>query len=106
MKESLNDGESIVCVPGPGWVRVRVPGFSTNSVSEMVDETYSAWRTWSPATGRTAAAASRAADATPDHRLFAYSEEAHGFWTALSWERFDHPEGEQFHRPLFIQSSR
>lgn len=39
----------------------------------------------------------------PDRRLFAYSEEAHGFWASLGWERFDHPEGEQFHRPLFIQ---
>lgn len=39
----------------------------------------------------------------PDRRLFAYSEEAHGFWASLGWERFDHPEGEQFRRPLFIQ---
>lgn len=39
----------------------------------------------------------------PDRRLFAYSEEAHEFWASLGWERFDHPEGEQFHRPLFIQ---
>lgn len=39
----------------------------------------------------------------PDRRLFAYSEQAHGFWASLGWERFDHPEGEQFHRPLFIQ---
>jgi len=36
-------------------------------------------------------------------RLFAYSEEAHGFWASLGWDRFDHPEGPQFHRPLFIQ---
>lgn len=35
---SVNDGESIVGVPGPGWVRVCVPGFSANSVSEMVAE--------------------------------------------------------------------
>lgn len=39
----------------------------------------------------------------PDRRLFAYSEEAHDFWASLGWERFDHPEGERFHRPLFIQ---
>lgn len=39
----------------------------------------------------------------PARRLFAYSEEAHGFWASLGWERFDHPEGERFHRPLFIQ---
>ncbi|MGE2728976.1 GNAT family N-acetyltransferase [Mycolicibacterium vaccae] len=38
-----------------------------------------------------------------ERRLFAYSERAHEFWTSLAWERFDHPEGEQFHRPLFIQ---
>lgn len=35
---SLDPGESIVGVPGPGWARVRVPGFSTHSVSAMVDE--------------------------------------------------------------------
>ncbi|WP_242459270.1 GNAT family N-acetyltransferase [Rhodococcoides fascians] len=39
----------------------------------------------------------------PHRRLFAYSEEAHEFWVSLGWQRFDHPEGEQFHRPLFIQ---
>jgi GNAT superfamily N-acetyltransferase len=39
----------------------------------------------------------------PDRRLFAYSEKAHEFWVSVGWERFDHPEGEQFHRPLFIQ---
>lgn len=39
-----------------------------------------------------------------DRRLFAYSEQAHGFWASLGWDRFDHPDGEQFHRPLFIQS--
>lgn len=38
-----------------------------------------------------------------DRRFFAYSEGAHEFWASLGWERFDHPEGEQFHRPLFIQ---
>lgn len=42
----------------------------------------------------------------PDRRLFAYSEESNGFWASLGWERFDHPEGEQFHRPLFIQPAR
>jgi ribosomal protein S18 acetylase RimI-like enzyme len=42
----------------------------------------------------------------PGRRLFAYSEEAHGFWVSLGWERFDHPEGERFHRPLFIQRAR
>lgn len=39
----------------------------------------------------------------PDRRLFAYSEEACGFWASLGWKRFDHPEGEHFYRPLFIQ---
>jgi hypothetical protein len=28
----------------------------------------------------------------PARRLFAYSEEAHGFWASLGWERFDHPK--------------
>lgn len=42
-------------------------------------------------------------DAHPDRHLFAYSEDAHRFWASLGWERFDHPDGEQFHRPLFIQ---
>jgi GNAT superfamily N-acetyltransferase len=42
----------------------------------------------------------------PDRRLMAYSEGAHGFWASLGWERFDHPEGPQFHRPLFIQPPR
>ncbi|MGW5456245.1 GNAT family N-acetyltransferase [Nocardia sp. NPDC003979] len=39
-----------------------------------------------------------------DRRLFAYSEEANEFWASLGWRRFDHPEGPQFHRPLFIQT--
>ncbi|WP_409431024.1 hypothetical protein ACJEIK_02995 [Mycobacterium sp. SMC-16] len=39
----------------------------------------------------------------PNRRLFAYYEEAHGFWASLGWERFDHPDGEQLHRPLFIK---
>ncbi|MEV6338717.1 GNAT family N-acetyltransferase [Nocardia vinacea] len=39
-----------------------------------------------------------------DRRLFAYSEEADRFWASLEWGRFDHPEGPQLHRPLFIQT--
>lgn len=38
-----------------------------------------------------------------DRRLFAYSEEAHGFWASLGWDRFSHPEGDRYYRPLFIQ---
>lgn len=38
-----------------------------------------------------------------DRRLFAYSEQAHRFWTSVGWCRFDHSEGPQFNRPLFIQ---
>lgn len=45
-------------------------------------------------------------DRHANRRLFAYSEEAHGFWASLGWDRFDHPEGAQFHRPLFIQPAR
>lgn len=41
-----------------------------------------------------------------DRRLFAYSEEAHGFWASLGWERFDHSRGMQVYRPLFIQPVR
>ena len=41
-----------------------------------------------------------------NRRLFAYSEEADRFWGSLGWERFDHPEGPQLHRPLFIQPAR
>ncbi len=48
----------------------------------------------------------RAGTGRPDRRLFAYSEEAHKFWASLGLERFDHLEGEQFHRPLFIQPAR
>ncbi|TQF69482.1 GNAT family N-acetyltransferase [Rhodococcus spelaei] len=40
-----------------------------------------------------------------DRRLFAYSEDAHGFWGSLGWDRFDHPFGERV-RPLFIQPVR
>lgn len=29
----------------------------------------------------------------PDRRLVAYSEEADEFWSALGWQRYDHPEG-------------
>ncbi|MFZ2240674.1 MAG: GNAT family N-acetyltransferase [Gordonia amarae] len=37
-------------------------------------------------------------------RLFAYSEEADGFWASLGWQRFGHRDGQpQFHRALFIQ---
>jgi hypothetical protein len=39
----------------------------------------------------------------PNRRLLAFSEEADGFWTSLGWERFDHPDGPRFYRPLFIQ---
>jgi hypothetical protein len=45
-------------------------------------------------------------DRHANRRLFAYSEEAHRFWASLGWDRFDHPEGAQFHRPLFIQPAR
>lgn len=41
-----------------------------------------------------------------DRRLFAYSEEADEFWASLGWDRFDHPDGPQFQRPLFIQPAR
>lgn len=43
------------------------------------------------------------AERHPDRRMLAYSEGADGFWASLRWDRFDHPEGQQFHRPLFIQ---
>lgn len=40
-------------------------------------------------------------------RLFAYSEEADGFWASLGWDRFDHRDGQpRFHRALFIQPPR
>jgi hypothetical protein len=39
-------------------------------------------------------------------RLFAYSEEADEFWASLGWDRFDHPDGPRFQRPLFIQPAR
>ena len=39
----------------------------------------------------------------PDRRLFALSEEADGFWSDLGWERFEHPEGTDHWRPLYVQ---
>lgn len=39
-----------------------------------------------------------------NRRLFAYSEEADGFWTSLGWDRFDHPDGS--HRALYIRTAR
>ena len=42
----------------------------------------------------------------PDRRLIAYSEDADTFWDSLGWDRFDHPEGPKFHRPLFVQPAR
>lgn len=43
------------------------------------------------------------AERHPDRRLLAHSEGADGFWASLGWDGLDHPEGQQFHRPLFIQ---
>jgi hypothetical protein len=39
-------------------------------------------------------------------RLFAYSENADEFWASLGGDRFDHRDGPQFHRALFIQPAR
>jgi ribosomal protein S18 acetylase RimI-like enzyme len=39
-----------------------------------------------------------------DRRLFAYSQDADRFWARLSWDRFDHPDGDW--RALFIQPLR
>lgn len=39
----------------------------------------------------------------PERRLLAFSEEADDFWASLGWTRYDHPEGPQLNRPLFIQ---
>ncbi|MBM0232476.1 hypothetical protein JNW91_11735 [Micromonospora sp. STR1_7] len=39
----------------------------------------------------------------PDRRLLAFSEGAEDFWASLGWTRYDHPEGPQLNRPLFIQ---
>lgn len=39
----------------------------------------------------------------PDHRLVAFSEEADSFWSSLGWDRHGHPEGDDLHRPLFVQ---
>ena len=36
-------------------------------------------------------------------RLVAFSEGADGFWSSLGWQRYDHPEGPRFHRPLFVR---
>lgn len=42
----------------------------------------------------------------PDRQLIAYSEDADAFWDSLGWDRFAHPEGPKFHRPLFVQPAR
>ena len=39
-----------------------------------------------------------------DRRLFAYSQDADRFWARLSWDRFDHTDGDW--RALFIQPLR
>ncbi|MEU4594831.1 GNAT family N-acetyltransferase [Micromonospora aurantiaca (nom. illeg.)] len=39
----------------------------------------------------------------PERRLLAFSEEADDFWASLGWTRYDHPEGPQLNRPLYIQ---
>jgi hypothetical protein len=44
--------------------------------------------------------------AHPCRRLVAFSEEADEFWSSLCWDRFDHPDGPTFYRPLFVQPAR
>jgi GNAT superfamily N-acetyltransferase len=44
--------------------------------------------------------------AHPSRRLVAFSEEADEFWSSLGWDRFDHPDGPTFYRPLFVQPAR
>ncbi|MFC7530162.1 hypothetical protein ACFQV6_15950 [Actinoplanes sp. GCM10030250] len=39
----------------------------------------------------------------PDRRLLAFSQEADEFWASLGWRRYDHPDGPDAHRPLFMQ---
>lgn len=42
----------------------------------------------------------------PHNRSIAHSEDAGRFWHSLGWDRYDHPEGAQLHRPLFVQPTR
>lgn len=42
----------------------------------------------------------------PGRRLLAFSEEADGFWSSLGWDRYDHPDGLDLHRPLFVSPPR
>ena len=38
----------------------------------------------------------------PHRRLLAMSEDADGFWESLGWGRYDHRQGPQWYRPLFV----
>ena len=38
----------------------------------------------------------------PSHRLLAMSEDADGFWSSLGSDRYDHRDGPQRYRPLFV----
>lgn len=39
----------------------------------------------------------------PDRRFLAMSEDADKFWAAIGWDRYDHGDGPQRYRPLFVQ---
>lgn len=39
----------------------------------------------------------------PDRRFVAFSEGADPFWASLGWDRYEHPEGVDYWRPLYIQ---
>ncbi|PZF86111.1 GNAT family N-acetyltransferase [Jiangella anatolica] len=39
----------------------------------------------------------------PGRRFVAFSEGADPFWASLGWDRYEHPEGVDYWRPLYIQ---
>lgn len=42
----------------------------------------------------------------PDRRFVGFSEGADPFWASLGWDRYEHPEGVDYCRPLYIRPAR
>ena len=53
-------------------------------------------------TGIGAEVVRRLVEAHPERRFLALSEDADQFWATLGWDRYDHPDGPDWYRPLFV----
>lgn len=81
-----------------GSDHLGVPTLGTSALEIQLIEVAQRYRRQ----GVGAAVINRLASRHPERRLLAMSEDADEFWASLGWARYDHPEGPQFYRPLFL----